>query len=405
MHNTPDRSPPVNTAAAASSGDALQLRFLHGIEELPAADWNRLCGTDYPFLRHEFLAALEQGGSVCEQRGWSPRHVVAWRGKRPVAVMPLYEKMHSYGEFVFDWNWAAAFERRGLSYYPKLLTAVPFTPASGPRCGSEAGEEHRQTLCKLHEAVLELARERGCSSWHLLFATPGEVATLAECGMLRRTSVHFVWHNRGYAEFADFLQSLNARRRKSIRRERRRVHEQGARLRTVSGEQASAADWDLFYACYQDTYARRSGHGGYLERNFFTRLARTLGQQIVLILAERRGQGVAAALCLRSSEVLYGRYWGCLEDIDCLHFETCYYQGIEYCIDNGLQHFDPGVQGEHKILRGFSPEKSYSCHWLRPREFQEAVRDYLQREEYQVQRYLEAASTLLPFKQVPVPER
>lgn len=399
MHNTVGRSAKKNAQPPRSADDAApQLQFMREIGELPAEDWNRLCGTDYPFLRHEFLAALEHSGSVGATRGWSPQHAVIRRAGRPAAVMPLYEKAHSYGEFVFDWDWATAFERHGMPYYPKLLTAVPFTPASGPRCGAGASGQRAVTLRTLYDATVGLACKRGCSSWHLLFATPEEIETLRECGMLRRTSVQFIWRNPGYAGFEDFLQTLNARKRKNIRRERRRVREQGVRLRTVSGAQAGAADWDLFYACYRNTYAKRSGHGGYLNRDFFRRIAASMAGQLVLILAERRGEGVAAALCLRSSEALYGRYWGCLEEIDCLHFETCYYQGMEYCIANRLKRFDPGVQGEHKILRGFLPEKSFSCHWIRAPEFRAAIQDYLQREERSLQHYIAAAGEFSPLR-------
>ena len=377
----------------------LTVSVLQKLSEVPAEDWNRLCGTDYPFLRHEFLSALEESGSIGKDSGWQTCHLAVRRKEDLIAVMPLYLKDHSYGEFVFDWGWASAYQRCRLPYYPKLVTAIPFTPATGPRIGLAAGESPEKIIAALSQAIGKISQQLGASSWHVLFPEDGLAEQLEGADLMRRSDCQFHWFNRGYQNFDDFLADCNSRKRKTLRRERQRVQEQALDLKVWPGPEISPAQWDFFYRCYQLTHARRSGHGGYLHPDFFRTIANTLAEHIVLITAEQRGQNVAAALCFRSRDTLYGRYWGALQEFDCLHFETCYYQGIEYCIREGLQRFDPGAQGEHKIQRGFVPVETHSCHWIAHPDFREAIADFLVRETAHMAEYRKAAKERLPFRQ------
>ncbi len=378
---------------------ALEARFLPSLTRIACADWNRVAGTDYPFLRHEFLLALEESGCTTADSGWQPYHVTLYRDERLVALMPLYLKSHSYGEYVFDWSWADAYHRNGRDYYPKLLTAVPFTPATGPRLCVAEGENPEVCTAGLFAAVQQLAGEQDLSSWHILFPRESEAAALERLGASLRRGSQFHWFNQGYGDFEDFLASFNSRKRKSLKRERRRVQEQGVVLETLAGEDIRREHWDEFYRFYQITYAKRSGHGGYLNRDFFERLGETLPAHCVMVRASMEGEAVAGSLCLRSGDTLFGRYWGALREIDCLHFEACYYQGIDYCIREGLERFDPGAQGEHKIQRGFTPIATVSAHWMADPAFARAIEDFTRREEAHIDAYIEDASSLLPFRQ------
>ncbi|MEE4661145.1 MAG: GNAT family N-acetyltransferase [Halieaceae bacterium] len=377
---------------------AAEVRFLTSLAEVDAQAWDRVAGEDYPFLRHAFLLALEETGCTDADSGWQPYHVTLHRDGKLVALMPMYLKSHSYGEYVFDWSWADAYHRNGREYYPKLLTAIPFTPATGPRLCWAEGEEAGECVARLAGAVKQLARQRGLSSWHVLFPDDAMAGQLASVGACLRQGSQFHWFNEGFATFDDFLDTFNSRKRKSLKRERRRVQEQGITLEILEGNAITAAHWAEFYRFYQMTYAKRSGHGGYLTRAFFQRLGEQFSEHCVLVRASIDGEAVAGSLCFRSSDTLYGRYWGCVQELDCLHFEACYYQGIEYCIRNGLKRFDPGAQGEHKIQRGFTPIPTVSAHWIAEPMFAEAIADFTQREREHVDAYIEEASTLLPFK-------
>ena len=377
----------------------LEARFLGSISQVGRGDWNGLAGTDFPFMRHEFLAALEDSGSTQAESGWQPCHATLYRGGELVALMPLYLKSHSWGEYVFDWGWADAWRRSGLDYYPKLVTAIPFTPATGPRICVAAAESRKELMQAMLAAVQKLADTEGWSSWHLLFPTAEDADILGGLGMSTRLASQFHWFNRGYGNFDEFLATFNSRKRKSLRRERRRVQEQGVSLRRVEGADIEAKDWDQFYRFYQLTYAKRSGHGGYLTRAFFEQVGAQLPEHCLMVLAERDGRAVAGSLCFRSGDTLYGRYWGCEQELDCLHFEACYYQGIEHCIERGLGRFDPGAQGEHKIQRGFEPVATRSCHWIADAGMAAAVEDFTRREHGHIERYIEQASELLPFRQ------
>ena len=385
------------TADSGTTG--ITAEFIDSLRRVDAADWNRLTGVDHPFLRHEFLYGLEKTGCTTAETGWQPWHLLLRRGGQLVALMPLYLKSHSYGEYVFDWSWADAWRQSGLDYYPKLLSAIPFTPATGPRVGVADGEDIAQMLPLLSRAVEDFARDRELSSWHVLFPEQAVSDRLTELGMHKRLGTQFHWFNEGYADFDDFLGTFSSRKRKALRRERRRVREQGLVLDTLTGGEISEAQWRLFHHFYRLTYAKLSGHGGYLNRDFFLETAPSLGDQVVMMLARYGSEPVAAALCLRSADTLYGRYWGCDREFDCLHFETCYYQGIEYCIANGLRQFDPGAQGEHKLQRGFRPVTTLSNHWIADPRLSAAVGDFTRREVAHIERYQEAAGRLLPFRE------
>src|SRR6056297_1023003 len=373
--------------------------FVTSLADISPAAWNALTGVDYPFLRHEFLFGLEKTGCTTAETGWQPCHLLLHCGEELQAVMPLYLKSHSYGEYVFDWSWADAWASRGLSYYPKLLTAIPFTPAGGPRFGTREGLSEEAAAPLLLNAVQQFASDRELSSWHLLFPPEPLSATLQSQGMHCRESVQFHWFNEGYTSFDDFLNSFSSRKRKSLKRERRRIAEQGLQITTRTGRDISEEDWQQFHRFYQLTYARRSGHAGYLSREFFLETAASMGDQVVMVLAHHGSTPVAGALCFRSSDTLYGRYWGCDQEFDCLHFEACYYQGIDYCIANGLSRFDPGAQGEHKIQRGFRPVTTLSNHWIADPALSLAVADFTQREAQHIAQYKEDGARLLPFRQ------
>ncbi len=374
----------------------MEIRFCPSIHDIGEAAWNALGDSHYPFTRFAFLAALEDSECCTRESGWQSYHVTLWDQDELIAAMPLYLKNHSYGEYVFDWSWADAYQQHNLDYYPKLITCIPFTPATGPRLLSKAPQE--DTLPILVEAILNEAKRLNCSSWHCLFPSENTREGLTAQGISPRLGSQFHWFNRDYQNFDEFLATFASRKRKNLRKERKRVEEQGIRLNVLTGVEISKSDWDLFYLLYHRTYFKRSGRQGYLNERFFQALAQTLAEQLVMIVAEKNGENIAAALCFRDNDTLYGRYWGCREEFDFLHFETCYYQGIEYCIREGLQRFDPGAQGEHKIQRGFEPVETWSNHWIANEEFRQAIDNFLVREQQGVRNYIADAKTYLPFK-------
>jgi predicted N-acyltransferase len=380
-------------------GDApYRAQFLPSLANVDADQWDALANTSYPFLSHHFLYGLERTGCTTGETGWQPCHLMLYRGDTAVALLPMYLKSHSYGEYVFDWSWADAWRRAGLDYYPKLVSAIPFTPATGPRLRTAAELPTEDAWPAVVAAVEQLAAQQQLSSWHLLFPDGESAAELQQLGLPQRDATQFHWHNRGYADFDDFLAGFTSRKRKAVRRERQRVQEQGLILTTLEGSAITADHWEQFHQFYQLTYAKRSGHGGYLSREFFTEVAAGMGDQVVMVLAEHGGAAVAAALYFRDDTTLYGRYWGCRAEFDCLHFEACYYRGIEYCIERGLQRFDPGAQGEHKIQRGFEPVTTYSNHWIAHPQLAQAVADFTREERGHIEDYKRSAAELLPFK-------
>ncbi len=370
----------------------MKARFIDSINSIEPNRWNHLAGTDYPFLRHEFLAALENSGSTTQKTGWQPHHCLIEESGTLVGLMPLYIKHHSYGEYVFDWAWADAYHRNGLEYYPKLLNAIPFTPASGPRMACLPGRE-QDIYAFIYKALLDYTHEH-FSSAHSLFTPQSD----SPPGWMLRTGCQFHWHNRNYRDFEHFLESFTSRKRKNLKKERRAVNED-IDFTVKNGRELSQDDWQRFTAFYQTTYLKRSGHHGYLTPSFFPLLASLMGEQLVMIQAHKNGDWIAGALCFKDSQTLYGRYWGCLEDYPNLHFETCYYQGIEYAIANGLRRFDPGAQGEHKIQRGFEPTITYSHHYIAQTEFQIAIEQFLSQEREGITQYYEDAKHYLPFKE------
>ncbi|MBT3459576.1 MAG: N-acetyltransferase [Halieaceae bacterium] len=375
----------------------MQLDIYRSIRDISASDWDHWFGGDYPFLRHDFLLGLEDTGCTTEDSGWAPHHMVLRDGSKVVGAAPGFLKEHSYGEYVFDWAWADAWQRSGLSYYPKLVSAAPFTPASGPKIWfSPEVDGAKQKFC---HAVQAFCLKHGLSSWHILFSTSDLSDADDQLNLVERATCQFHWINRGYESFDDFLQLFSSRKRKNLRKERDHVAAQGLSLVTRVGSDILPEDWSFFHYCYQTTYAKRSGHGGYLSREFFTELCPKLGSAPVMVLASLNEQPVAAALFFQSSDTLYGRYWGCLREYDGLHFEACYYQGIEYCISNGIQRLDPGAQGEHKIQRGFEPTLTRSHHWVAEPGFQPAIKDFCARDIEQVKAYKVDATQLLPFKE------
>jgi len=375
--------------------------FINSIHAIDSQTWNSLCCTDYPFLRHEFFAALEASGSTTIATGWKPHHLLL-RGKDSVlAIIPLFLKYHSYGEYVFDWGWAEAWIRHGFEYYPKLLNAIPFTPCAGPRWGINPALDstvQSEVLQACFEAIsLEVERKQ-LSSFHSLFHQNEANQTFKENGYLNRLGCQYHWLNQGYQSFDDFLSTMTARKRKSLKRERRLIAEQGLTLTQKEGEDISDKDWHLFYQFYHLTYLKRSGQQGYLTEAFFQMIGKSLPQNLMMVQAFQQKEMVAAALFFKDARTLYGRYWGCRQEFDQLHFEACYYQGIEYAIAKKLQRFDPGAQGEHKIQRGFTPLLTYSHHLIRDSAFRQAVAQFLDAETQQVQQYKLLASERLPFK-------
>ena len=352
--------------------------------------WNALVGQQ-PFLRHEFLHALHETGCACEPTGWTPHYLTLWQGESLAGAMPLYLKSHSYGEYVFDWAWADAYHRHGLAYYPKLLGAIPFSPVTGPRL--LAGDAATRAL--LVRAAIRLARE--ASSLHVLFPTEPEAREMEAAGMMLRRSVQFHWENRGYASFEEFLSELASAKRKKIRQERRRVQESGVRLRRLAGGEIRDEHWSFFTRCYNSTYrAHRSTP--YLNLAFFRRLGETLPEHVLMVLAELDGKPVASALNIYSPTALYGRYWGSVGHVPLLHFEVCYYQALEFCIERGIRIFEGGAQGEHKLSRGFMPTQTWSAHWLRHPQFSDAVEKFLAQETAGIERYVDELNERSPFR-------
>lgn len=364
--------------------------------EIARDDWNTLAGTDYPFLRHEFLQAAEESGSVCPDTGWSPRHLTISDDRGLRAAMPLYEKSHSWGEFVFDWAWANAYEQAGLNYYPKLVSAVPFTPAPSRRLLLRDSTDVAAGNALLGAAI-KLAEDTDCSSFHILFPEADEIDALSGAGLLLRKDCQFHWHNKRYSSFEQFLQTFTSAKRKKARRDRRRVHESGIRFRRLHGGDIDDDSLSCVYQLISNTFMRR-GSMPYYSETFFHDLNQRLPHSILYVLAELDSTIVAAAVFFEGEQTLYGRYWGSNGHYDALHFETCYYQGIDYCIETGKTLFEPGTQGEHKVSRGFSPATTWSAHWLAHPQFASAIERYLDEEGQHVQRYIDEVDAHTPYR-------
>ncbi len=377
----------------------MEISVIPHLDDIPATAWNTLAGNDNPFLRHEFLVALERHGCVGRHTGWIPQHITAHHNGQLVGAAPMYLKYNSYGEFVFDWAWAEAYERNGMPYYPKLVVAVPYTPATGPRLLLAESTDQEAVASRLIEGALDHARHLQLSSLHWLFTTEHDTARLEQHGLMRRSGFQFHWRNPGYRDFSDFLSTLTAEKRKKIKQERRRVREAGIEIEILNGHQISAQQWEIFHGFYSSTFDKKGG-AATLTLDFFMEIGRTLADNVVLVLAQQQGAYVAGAFNLRGNNTLYGRHWGCIDDFHSLHFECCYYSLMEYCIQHGLGCFEAGAQGEHKLARGFLPTPTWSAHWHAHPAFSAAIQDFLARETDALQSHMEELHEHTPFKPV-----
>ncbi len=376
----------------------LRIRFVDRIGSIDPALWDALAGSDDPFVEHAFLHALETSGSVGDGAGWVPHHVTVWQDDRLVGALPLYEKDHSYGEFVFDWAWADAAARLGIRYYPKLVSMVPMTPATGRRLLVAPSAHRPAVLGALVDGAFQAAEARGASSVHLLFLTDGERRDLAPFEELRpRLSHQFHWHNEGYGSFDDFLARFRSPMRKQVRKERRRIEEAGLEIRVLTGPEIEERDFRALYRFYRLTCGKR-GSPPYLSRRFFDAIRDGFAHRAVAVMAYRGGEPVAGSLNFEKGSTLYGRYWGCDEEHEFLHFELCYYRLIERAIDGGMARFEAGAQGIHKLRRGLMPSPIHSVHWVRDPLLGRAVSELLPREAFAVQREMTELAHHGPFR-------
>jgi uncharacterized protein len=376
-------------------------RFLDSIAQIDAASWNSLLRDGQPFLRHEFLLALEQSGCAVPRTGWTARHLVIDDADgRPIGAMPLFRKGHSRGEFVFDFSWANAYAQHGLAYYPKLLCAVPFTPVRGPRLLIHPRADVKVMTSVLVNAAIDFARSEQLSSWHVLFPEEDTAERMRSAGLILRRDCQFHWYNRGYESFDAFLATFTAEKRKKAKRERRRVVEAGIVFDTYHGGDMDGPLWNAIYPFYADTFYRH-GHEPYLNLDFFKRIAAAMPDRMMLKVARIGAEPIAVAIFFVSDDALFGRYWGAGGNYHSLHFETCYYQGIEYCIEKKLQRFEPGTQGEHKVPRGFVPTLMSSAHFVADPRFAAAIRDFAAREARGVDSYAAAVTEHVPYHRAP----
>lgn len=377
---------------------AINITIIGAIKETTPAEWNALAGEDNPFLCHEFLSALESHNCVGERFGWIPQHLTLRDNhNKLIGAVPLYLKDNSYGEFVFDWGWADAYHRSGLEYYPKLVCSIPYTPATGPRLLVDKEQDYNTVADALINAALQHAQNLKVSSLHWLFTTRQDTQQLAEHELMQRIGCQFHWTNNNYENFEHFLQTLTRGKRKNINQERRRVADANVQLEILDGHQANEEHWATFHRYYESTFMKLGGYAT-LSQSFFEEVGRTMPENIMLVMAKHDGNYIAAALSFRGKDALYGRHWGCEKEINSLHFEACYYQGIEYCINNKIKSFEPGAQGEHKISRGFLPTATYSMHWIAHPQFKEAIKEFLDRETIGMNHYIKQLQEHSPFK-------
>ncbi|MFK5913171.1 MAG: GNAT family N-acetyltransferase [Woeseiaceae bacterium] len=376
----------------------LTVRTIKSLHDVTSHQWNNLIDETFPFVKHEFLVALENNGAVGKEFGWITHFFLAYDEDELVGALPVYIKFNSYGEFVFDWAWADAYQQNGLRYYPKLVTSIPYTPATGPRILIEDTQRYTEIANILTQSVLSFAEESKVSSYHCLFTNKEDTEYFQNNpNFMMRLGCQFHWKNNNYKSFSHYLEFLTSKKRKQIKRERRLVNEQNIEFEILNGHTATEEQWDIYHRFYESTFERKSGMPT-LSNAFFKEIARTMPDNIVLVLAKHEGVYVASAFNLRGSNSLYGRHWGCSKDFDNLHFEACYYQGLEYCIDNNLQLFEPGAQGEHKIARGFMPTKTWSAHWIAHPQFSGSIKNFLSHETEGMLDYIEELNGHSPFK-------
>ncbi|MGB0495803.1 MAG: GNAT family N-acetyltransferase [Kangiellaceae bacterium] len=379
----------------------MKFEFVNSISEISSKEFSALTKTNYPFLSYEFLCALEKSKSVCADTGWQVEHLTIRDNKEFVGFVPLYLKSHSYGEYVFDFQWANAYHQSGLQYYPKLVTAIPFTPCSGTRILLKDQNNHSIKVLTFEKIIMK-AKSLNVSSFHYLFPIANDNSYLGfqnnEVDLMQRVGMQYHWFNKDYKNFDDFLNQCKVKQRKNIKRERKSFIDSSISIKTIEGGQIEEYLWRQFYLLYCSTYAKRSGNYGYLNETFFQLIGKTMADKIMMTVAYVESVPIAISLFFKDKETLYGRYWGCSQEIEFLHFELCYYQGIEYCIKNKIQKFDAGAQGEHKIPRGFKPIKTYSYHWIDNPDFKAAIGNFLEREAPLVEDTMEQLSKRLPYK-------
>ena len=382
------------------SDEHFRLEIIESLSEVSAADWNALLTPDAsPFLKHEFLSTLEETVCVGGNTGWQVAHLALYRSAQLIGAMPLYLKQHSYGEFVFDWSWAQAYEQQGMQYYPKALCAIPFTPVQGSRILFSPAEDAAQIQRQLIAGLKTLVVQNHLSSAHILFPLGEQTQAMVDQGFMLRDSVQFHWHNQNFINFEQFLAALTMKRRKNIRQERDKVSREGISFRHVPGQLANDEDWAFFYRCYENTYIEHHS-SPYLNQDFFRLIGKRMPENLHLILAQRGDLPIAASLLFvdRTISKAYGRYWGALEHVPCLHFETAYYQAIEYCIDQQIETFEGGAQGEHKMARGFLPTTIQSAHYIADPQFSKAVKHFLEREQRGIGAYVDELAEHSPLK-------
>jgi predicted N-acyltransferase len=375
----------------------MHIEVRDNLDSVSRSAWNYLLVDNNPFLRHEFLFALERHQCVGQTSGWQPQHLIIYDDLgQLIAASPLYLKYHSYGEFVFDWSWAEAYQRNRLAYYPKLVSAIPYTPMTGQRLLTAPGADSRELSKMLINAAISLAEEYDYSSVHWLFPDETQQEFMHQQGLIIRLGCQYHWRNRGYENFDHYLSRFSSRKRKNIIKERRQVQEAGVTFRILHGDEIKSEEWQLFHKFYREIYDRKWGSPS-LTPGFFKEIGSTLADQIVLVLAYLDGECIAAALNLRSDDTLYGRHWGCNKQLPGLHFETCYYQGLEYCIQHGLKRFEPGAQGEHKIARGFLPTPTWSAHWIAQPDFRDAIERFCHAEAKEMDAMMHRMMSHSPF--------
>jgi predicted N-acyltransferase len=390
----------------------INITFVNSIEAIGPAHWQRLNHSACPFLHYDFFSALEKSQSVSIQQGWQPHHLVATTNDEITALMPMYLKSHSWGEYVFDWDWADAFKRHGIEYYPKLVATIPFTPVSSDKLlagqlvteqspsdqqpsGQSCSEQDQMSA--LFKPLIAHCEQENINSWHILYCP--EIKSPLPEDVYQRNTVQFHWFNRDYKCFDDFLNTFTSRKRRSTRKERLTIAKQDIQIRQLLNHEITEKDLEFFYLTYQLTYLKR-GHQPHLNEQFFKQIITDMASNVLLLIASHAGEDVACALFFYDDHQLYGRYWGCTEHYNNLHFELCYYRGIEFCINNNIKSFTPGTQGEHKIQRGFEPILTYSYHWIKYPGFRAAIKDFCQQEQTHLLTYQAQCRQLLPFKQL-----
>lgn len=377
----------------------ITIKTIESLHDISTDEWNMLAGPQFPFIQYEFLIALENHGAVGKEFGWLPNFFLAYKKDQLVGALPVYIKFNSYGEFVFDWAWADAYQQNNIRYYPKLVTSIPYTPATGPRLLIQNNENYQDIADTLINSVLDFAKNSNLSSYHCLFTNNKDTDYFNKNpNFMMRLGCQFHWSNNSYKSFEHYLEHLTSKKRKQIRRERRIVKEQEIEFEIFNGDEATDSHWDVYHQFYESTFERKSGMST-LSNGFFKEIAKTMPENIVLVLAKYQGEYVASAFNLKGTDTLYGRHWGCSENFDNLHFEACYYQGLEYCIKNGLKYFEPGAQGEHKIARGFMPTKTWSAHWIAHPQFKESIAHFLSHETQGILHYIDELNERSPFKE------